>query len=76
MLFLDPDFIGKRYGSQILIELIETEDIKRIDVNSQNKYAKHFYFDGLFLGYELSRSNLCITFSNKVLILGSTYDTS
>ena len=43
MLFLDPDFIGKRYGSQILIELIETEDIKRIDVNSQNKYAKHFY---------------------------------
>ncbi|HAP8559385.1 TPA: GNAT family N-acetyltransferase, partial [Enterococcus faecium] len=50
MLFLDPDFIGKRYGSQILIELIETEDIKRIDVNSQNKYAKHFY---LSHGFEI-----------------------
>ena len=43
-------FIGKRYGSQILIELIETEDIKRIDVNSQNKYAKHFY---LSHGFEI-----------------------
>ncbi|EME8181963.1 TPA: GNAT family N-acetyltransferase [Enterococcus faecium] len=50
MLFLDPDFIGKRYGSQVLIELIEIEDIKRIDVNSQNKYAKHFY---LSHGFEI-----------------------
>ncbi|MFS1203630.1 GNAT family N-acetyltransferase, partial [Enterococcus lactis] len=27
-----------------------TEDIKRIDVNSQNKYAKHFY---LSHGFEI-----------------------
>ncbi|MCS5465420.1 hypothetical protein NWO25_17855 [Enterococcus lactis] len=35
---------------KILIELIETEDVKRIDVNSQNKYAKHFY---LSHGFEI-----------------------
>ena len=28
----------------------QTEDIKRIDVNSQNKYAKHFY---LSHGFEI-----------------------
>lgn len=33
-----------------MIELIETENIKRIDVNSQNKYAKIFY---LSHGFEI-----------------------
>lgn len=45
MLFLDPDFIGKRYGSRILSELIETENIKRVDVNTQNEHAKKFYLN-------------------------------
>lgn len=45
MLFLDPAFIGKGYGSKILINLIDTENIKRIDVNTQNNSAKKFYVD-------------------------------
>ncbi|MGY3765568.1 GNAT family N-acetyltransferase [Vagococcus vulneris] len=45
MLFLDPDFIGKRYGSKILIELMEMENINKIDVNTQNEYAKNFYLN-------------------------------
>lgn len=45
MLFLDPAFIGKRYGSRILTELIKIENIKRIDVNTQNEHAKKFYLN-------------------------------
>lgn len=43
MLFLDPDFIGKQYGHKILLDLIATESIKKIDVNTQNEHAKSFY---------------------------------
>ncbi|GGC75447.1 GNAT family N-acetyltransferase [Enterococcus wangshanyuanii] len=43
MLFLDPAFIGKGYGSKILTYLINNDGIKRIDVNTQNKQAKAFY---------------------------------
>lgn len=43
MLFLDPDFIGKGYGSKVLRYLIENADIKKIDVNTQNEQAKQFY---------------------------------
>lgn len=45
MLFLDPKFIGKGYGSKILVNLIKTEKIKRIDVNTQNDHAKTFYLN-------------------------------
>lgn len=45
MLFLDPEFIGKGYGSKILLNLVETENIKRMDVNTQNEHAKKFYLD-------------------------------
>ena len=50
MLFLDPNYIDKGYGGYILIELIETEHVKRIDVNTQNEYAKNFY---LKYGFEI-----------------------
>ncbi|WP_291291064.1 GNAT family N-acetyltransferase [Enterococcus sp.] len=43
MLFLDPAFIGKSYGSRILEWLIEEKRIDRVDVNTQNTYAKAFY---------------------------------
>ncbi|MCA5011454.1 MULTISPECIES: GNAT family N-acetyltransferase [unclassified Enterococcus] len=43
MLFLDPDFIGKGYGSKIITHLINNDGIKRIDVNTQNEQAKAFY---------------------------------
>lgn len=45
MLFLDPDFIGKQYGSRILTDLIKTENINRIDVNAQNEHALNFYLN-------------------------------
>lgn len=45
MLFLDPEFIGKGYGSKILLNLMETENIKKIDVNTQNEQAKKFYLN-------------------------------
>lgn len=45
MLFLEPIFIGKQYGSEILMELIASESIKRIDVNTQNEHAKRFYLN-------------------------------
>jgi putative acetyltransferase len=50
MLFLDPEFIGNGYGSKILLDLVENESIKRIDVNTQNEYAKKFY---LTHGFEI-----------------------
>lgn len=50
MLFLDPDYIGKGYGGHILIELVETEQIKKVDVNTQNEHAKIFY---LKYGFEI-----------------------
>lgn len=45
MLFLDPNFIGKRYGSRILTWLVDNEGINRIDVNTQNEQAKKFYLN-------------------------------
>lgn len=51
MLFLDPDFIGKRYGSRILHWMMENKGINQIDVNSQNENAKSFY---LKHGFEVS----------------------
>jgi putative acetyltransferase len=55
MLFLDPDFIGKRYGSYILTELMSQEGITKIDVNSQNEKAKTFYLNH---GFEIVSEDL------------------
>lgn len=43
MLFLDPNYIGKRYGHLILTWLINHKQITKIDVNEQNEKAKDFY---------------------------------
>ena len=45
MLFLDPDFIGQKYGHDILTWLVHHANITMIDVNAQNKHAKKFYLD-------------------------------
>lgn len=55
MLFLDPIFIGKQYGSEILMELIASESIKRIDVNTQNEHAKRFYLNH---GFEIESEDV------------------
>lgn len=49
MLFLDPKFIGKKYGSEILGWLLENKNIQKIDVNAQNKNAKAFYLKHGFI---------------------------
>ncbi|OJG67153.1 acetyltransferase, gnat family [Enterococcus moraviensis] len=43
MLFLDPDFIGRGYGRQIITYLLEEKGIQYVDVNEQNQSAKLFY---------------------------------
>lgn len=56
MLFLDPDFMRKGYGKQILTSLIKEHKIQYIDVNEQNQLARKFY---TVLGFELyKRSEL------------------
>lgn len=54
MLFLDPRFIGKHYGTQIIDWLKKNKNINKIDVNEQNENALNFY---LKQGFEIdSRS--------------------
>ncbi|MFK4568055.1 GNAT family N-acetyltransferase [Enterococcus sp. UD-01] len=43
MLFLDPAFIGKGYGKQIIHTLIQEDDCQYVDVNEQNTAARAFY---------------------------------
>jgi putative acetyltransferase len=43
MLFLDPAFIGKGYGTRIIHTLIEKDQCRFVDVNEQNTAAKAFY---------------------------------
>ncbi|MTD38279.1 GNAT family N-acetyltransferase [Erwinia sp. CPCC 100877] len=43
MLFLDPAFIGKGYGKQILDALIKEYNCRFVDVNEQNTSARAFY---------------------------------
>ncbi|CAK7036885.1 MAG: Peptidyl-lysine N-acetyltransferase YjaB [Peptostreptococcus russellii] len=43
MLFLDPKYIGKGYGSKIISTLIEENLINTVDVNKDNQLAKEFY---------------------------------
>lgn len=62
MLFLDPDYIGKGYGSRILTELVTSENIKKIDVNSQNEHAKKFY---LSHGFEIKSEDKMDGFGKK-----------
>ncbi|MFL1695790.1 GNAT family N-acetyltransferase [Weissella kandleri] len=54
MLFLDPQFIGNHYGTQIIDWLKMNRNISSIDVNEQNENALKFY---LKQGFEIdSRS--------------------
>lgn len=43
MLFLDPLFIGKGYGKQIVKYLVDECRVQFVDVNEQNQAAKVFY---------------------------------
>lgn len=49
MLFLDPNEIGKGYGSQILNVLINNFKVDTVDVNKDNKQAKAFYLKHGFI---------------------------
>ncbi|WP_206911784.1 hypothetical protein IGL98_002976 [Enterococcus sp. DIV0840] len=54
MLFLDPLYIGKGYGKQVVTNLLKENDIQIIDVNEQNQSAKAFYRVMGFDEYERS----------------------
>lgn len=43
MLFLDPIYIGKGYGRQIVAMLLEQNQLRLVDVNEQNLAARVFY---------------------------------
>lgn len=49
MLFLDPDEIGKGYGTQILRKLINDFKVESVDVNKDNEQAKRFYLKHGFI---------------------------
>ena len=48
MLFIDPQFTAKGYGTAILQELITRYGITDVDVNEQNTVAKKFYLKNGF----------------------------
>lgn len=54
MLFLDPSFIGKGYGRQILACLVEKNGVQLVDVNEQNQAALKFYQTCGFEEYDRS----------------------
>lgn len=54
MLFLDPAFIGKGYGRQILALLVEKNAVHFVDVNEQNQAALRFYLACDFEEYDRS----------------------
>lgn len=43
MLFLDPEYIGKGLGYQLLDFAVSTHQANLVDVNEQNTNAKNFY---------------------------------
>lgn len=43
MLFIDPTFIGKSIGKELLSYAVKTLGIKKVDVNEQNDQAVGFY---------------------------------
>ncbi|AYW45498.1 GNAT family N-acetyltransferase [Tetragenococcus koreensis] len=48
MLFIDPQFTAKGYGTAILQELITRYGITSVDVNEQNTVAEKFYLKNGF----------------------------
>lgn len=66
MLFLNPEFMGKKYGSKILVWLLENKNIQKIDVNAQNKNAKAFY---LKHGFTIDSENQIDGFGKNYPIL-------
>ncbi len=43
MLFIHPEFRGRRIGKTLLEYAIENMDVKKVDVNEQNEQAVGFY---------------------------------
>lgn len=48
MLFLNPDEIGRGYGTQIIQLLIKEFGVNSVDVNKDNEHAKMFYLKNGF----------------------------
>ena len=52
MLFLDPAYIGKGLGQQLIQFAISNQGATLVDVNEQNSHAKSFYEKAGFETYE------------------------
>ena len=56
MLFIHPDYRGKKIGKSLLDFAIDKLDVTKVDVNEQNKQAVGFY---LYYGFKvISRSEI------------------
>lgn len=51
MFFLDPNYLHRGFGTEIIQRLIRLENIKTLDVNEQNRAARQFYRKNGFVIY-------------------------
>lgn len=54
MLFIDPQYFNKGYGTQIVQTLIKDKKIQYVDVNKDNENAVQFYKKNGFIKYDES----------------------
>lgn len=57
MLFIDPKYFKKGYGTEILQYLIEESKVQYVDVNKDNHNAVNFYIKNGFKKYKESQTD-------------------
>lgn len=57
MLFIDPQYFNKGYGTQIVQTLIKDKKIQYVDVNKDNENAIQFYKKNGFIKYDESEQD-------------------
>lgn len=57
MLFIDPKYFKKGYGTEILQYLIEENKVQYVDVNKDNHNAVNFYIKNGFKKYKESQTD-------------------
>ncbi|MCE3021033.1 GNAT family N-acetyltransferase [Staphylococcus pasteuri] len=57
MLFIDPQYFNKGYGTQIVQTLIKDKKIQFVDVNKDNENAIQFYKKNGFIKYDESEQD-------------------
>ncbi|GGG88952.1 hypothetical protein GCM10007342_09130 [Staphylococcus pragensis] len=57
MLFIDPKYFNKGYGTKIVQYLIKENKVQFVDVNKDNKNAIKFYMKNGFIKYDESQKD-------------------